>query len=196
MQRAWVSYGCAPRFRQQALGGLREAAYFVAMSQTAVSPPERLPPAPITFRRATAADVQAIEALQQVAYARNRRLLGVEPLPLQADYADILARMEVWLAEERGRLIGVLILEPRVDDMLIWSIAAAPDAQKQGLGQIMLDAAEVHARQLGLKTMRLNTGAVLEGLIRWYYRHGYDIERHEELPDRHITHMIKHLDGG
>jgi ribosomal protein S18 acetylase RimI-like enzyme len=156
---------------------------------------ERLPPAPITFRRASEVDVPAIVGLQQAAYARNRRLLGVEPLPLQADYADILRKMEVWLAEERGVLKGVLILEARPNDMLIWSIAAAPDAQKQGLGQIMLDAAEVHARQLGRKIMRLYTGAVLEGLIRWYHRHGYEIERHEQLPDRHITHMIKHLDA-
>jgi ribosomal protein S18 acetylase RimI-like enzyme len=156
---------------------------------------ERPAPAPIQFRRATASDLPAIEALQQAAYARNRRLLGVEPLPLRVDYADILQRMEVWLAEERGQHRGVLILEPRPDDMLIWSIAAAPDAQKQGLGEIMLDAAEVRARQTGRRTMRLYTGAVLEGLIRWYHRHGYEVERHEQLPDRHITHMIKHLTG-
>ena len=153
-----------------------------------------LPPAPITFRRATEADRPAVETLQNAAYARNRRLLGVEPLPLQADYADIFATMEVWLAEERDQLRGALSLEPRPGDMLIWSIAAAPDAQRQGIGHIMLDAAEVRARQLGKKTMRLYTGAVLEGLIRWYHRHGYEIERLEELPDRRITHMIKPLD--
>ena len=102
--------------------------------------------------------------------------------------------MEVWIAEERGRLRGVLILEVRPDDLLIWSIAAAPVAQRQGVGQIMLDAAEVRARQSGRKTMRLYTGAVLETLIRWYHRHGYEVERHEELPDRRITHMVKHLE--
>lgn len=166
---------------------------------TVVQPPAQpfdrmLPPAPITFRRATEADRPAVEALQTAAYARNRRLLGVEPLPLQADYAEIFATMEVWLAEERDQLRGALILHPRADDMLIWSIAASPDAPRQGIGQIMLDAAEVRARQLGRRTMRLYTGAVLEGLIRWYHRNGYEIERHEKLADRHITHMIKPLD--
>jgi ribosomal protein S18 acetylase RimI-like enzyme len=150
-------------------------------------------PAPITFRRATEADRPAVEALQHAAYARNRRLLGVEPLPLQADYAEIFGTMEVWLAEERDQLRGALILEPRTDDMLIWSIAATPQAQKQGLGHIMLDAAEVRAKQLGRTTMRLYTGAVLEGLIRWYHHHGYEVERQEQLPDRLITHMIKPL---
>ena len=153
----------------------------------------RAPPGPIVFRRAEAADRAAVEMLQQAAYARNRRLLGVEPLPLQADYSDIFQTMEVWLAEERGRLRGALILEPGTDDMLIWSIAAAPDAQRQGIGQIMLDAAEVRAAQLGLTTMRLYTGTPLDTLIRWYHRHGYEIERLEPLADRTITHLIKQL---
>jgi ribosomal protein S18 acetylase RimI-like enzyme len=160
---------------------------------SAGQPDARRAPGPITFRRATALDLPVVEALQHAAYARNRRLLGVEPLPLQASYSEIFRTMEVWLAEERDQLRGVLILEPRPDDMLIWSIAAAPDAQRQGIGQIMLDAAEVRADQLNRTTMRLYTGAVLEGLIRWYHRHGYQIECHEELPDRHITHMIKQL---
>jgi ribosomal protein S18 acetylase RimI-like enzyme len=154
---------------------------------------DRLPPAPIKFRRAEPTDLAAVENLQRAAYSRNRKLLGVEPLPLLVDYADVIASKEVWLAEERNLLRGVLILEPRKEDLLIWSIAAAPDAQRQGLGQIMLDAAEVRAQQLGQSTMRLYTGAVLESLIGWYRRHGYEVERHEELPDRHITHMIKHL---
>lgn len=152
-----------------------------------------IPPAPIRFRRASEADRPAVEALQRAAYDRNRRLLGVEPLPLQADYAEIFRSMEVWLAEERDRLRGVLILAERPADLLIWSIAAAPDAQGQGLGQIMLDAAEVRAGQLGRKVMRLYTGTKLDTLIGWYKRHGYDVEGTEELADRTITYMVKQL---
>jgi ribosomal protein S18 acetylase RimI-like enzyme len=153
----------------------------------------RLPPAPITFRRATDADRAHVEALQAAAYARNRALLGVEPIPLQADYGEVFRTMEVWLAEERDRLRGVLILEQRGEDIYIWSLAAAPDAQKQGLGPILLDAAEVRAAQLNRKIIRLCTGDKLASLVAWYQRHGYDIERSEVLPDRTITHMVKHL---
>jgi ribosomal protein S18 acetylase RimI-like enzyme len=149
--------------------------------------------APITFRRANEADRPAVEALQRAAYARNRALLGLEPLPLQAEYGEIFRTMEVWLAEERDQLKGVLILDTRPDDLLIWSIAAAPGAQKQGLGQMMLDAAEVRAGQLDRKIVRLYTGSTLSGLIGWYHRHGYDVEREEDIGDRHITHMIKRL---
>ena len=150
-------------------------------------------PGPITFRRATDADIPRVQNLQAQAYARNRRLLGVEPLPLQADYTEIFRTMEVWLAEERTVLQGVLILQPRPDDLLIWSIATAPDSQGQGLGPIMLDAAEVRAGQLGRSVIRLYTGSKLNTLIGWYHRHGYEIERTEKIADRELTHMAKTL---
>jgi ribosomal protein S18 acetylase RimI-like enzyme len=150
-------------------------------------------PAPVSFRLAQAKDRERVEALQAAAYAKNRRLLGLEPLPLQADYGEIFEKMEVWIAEERDRLRGVLILEPRPDDLLIWSIAAAPDAQRQGLGPIMLDAAEVRARQLKRSVIRLYTSSPLASLIGWYQRHGYHVERVEQISDREITHMKKRL---
>ena len=68
--------------------------------------------APADLRRATAVDIPALTALQRAAYARNRDILGVEPLPLRADYDAIFANYETWLAEESGALLGALILEP------------------------------------------------------------------------------------
>jgi len=35
---------------------------------------------------------------------------------------------------------------------------------------------------------------LLTHLVGWYGRHGYQVERIENLSDRSITHMIKHLD--
>jgi len=120
----------------------------------------------------------------------------VEPLPLQADYAGILTSHEVWLAEQAGRLTGVLILEPRTDDLLIWSIAVAPAMQGAGLGNELLIGAEARARALGLARLRLYTGEALAGNIAWYERHGYLRERVKTLADRRIVHMVKRLDGG
>jgi len=122
-----------------------------------------------------------------------RVLLGREPLPLLADYAGIFRDYEVWLAGEPD-LTGVLILEPRPHDLLIWSIATHPGRQSAGLGKAMLAAAEARARALGLSVMRLYTGAALQHLIDWYARHGYIVERIEELSDRAITHMMKRLE--
>jgi ribosomal protein S18 acetylase RimI-like enzyme len=145
------------------------------------------------LRRATAADVDALTALQRAAYARNRDLLGVEPLPLLADYADILSRHEVWLAEGEQGLVAALILEPRQDDLLIWSVATHPRAQGRGLGRRLLAAAEARAAALGRRVMRLYTGEQLTANIAWYGRHGYAVERVEQMPDRRAVHMVKTL---
>jgi ribosomal protein S18 acetylase RimI-like enzyme len=147
----------------------------------------------LTLRRAKTADLASLVTLQRAAYARNRALLGVEPIPLLADYAAILRDMEVWVSVTDARLMGALILEPRADDLLIWSIATDPAAQSAGLGRALLSAAEARARELGRTVVRLYTGTLLAHLLAWYGRHGYAVERIEVLSDRSITHMIKHL---
>jgi ribosomal protein S18 acetylase RimI-like enzyme len=147
----------------------------------------------VTLRRATFDDLASVVALQRAAYAKNRPLLGVEPLPLLADYTKILAEYEVYLAERDGTLDGVLILEPRPDDLLIWSVAVAPAAQGRGVGNTMLAFAETRARQLGLSCIRLYTGEPLTANIAWYTRQGYAHERTEDMGDRRIVHLIKQL---
>jgi ribosomal protein S18 acetylase RimI-like enzyme len=147
----------------------------------------------VTLRRATLDDLAAVVGLQRAAYAKNRPLLGVEPLPLLADYAEILAEYEVYLAKQGGALDGVLILEPRTDDLLIWSVAVAPAAQGRGVGNTMLAFAEARARELGRTCIRLYTGEPLTANIAWYTRQGYAHERTEDMGDRRIVHLIKHL---
>jgi GNAT superfamily N-acetyltransferase len=145
------------------------------------------------LRRADGEERPAVEALQRAAYARNRELLGVEPLPLMADYGEIMRTMETWVTDGLGGIEGVLILEPHPDHMLVWSLATRPGAQARGLGRLLLAAAEDRARELGLGEMRLYTGSVLTHLVEWYGRHGYTVSEIERLPDRSITHMKKRL---
>jgi ribosomal protein S18 acetylase RimI-like enzyme len=147
----------------------------------------------VTLRRASPSDLTAIIALQHAAYDGNRALLGVEPLPLKADYAAILISHEVWLAEGPGGLEGVLILKAEPDHLLIWSIATAPSVRGSGLGNRLLVAAEMRARELGQNCVRLYTGEPLTGNIAWYERHGFVRERTEQLDDRRIVHMVKAL---
>ena len=141
-------------------------------------------------------DKAAVAALQQAAYAKNRDLLGCEPLPLQKSIDEIFDEFEVWLLEDvigDGRLLGVLIVEPRRDDLLVWSVAVHPDAQGRGIGKLLLQTAELRARQFGHDVVRLYTGRDLTDLIDWYMRLGFDVEREEELDDRAIVHMVKRL---
>ena len=161
-------------------------------------------------RRATGSDVAAIEALQRAAYARNRALLGVEPLPLQVDYHDIVARMEVWLFEQGEALQGVLALEAEPDALLIWSVATAPHAQGVGLGNLMLDFAHARAREMNLaddpplyrreiaRQYRLvSTARVCYRPRRSFGRpHGRPYEQAADLrPRRRVEEMAQRLKG-
>ncbi len=147
----------------------------------------------LVLERAGAGDLQALVALQRAAYARNRDLLGVEPLPLLADYADLLTRQDVWVARDDAAITGAIMLEPHADHLLLWSIATAPGGQGRGLGRKLLAATDARARQLGLAEVRLYTGSPLAHLIAWYSRHGFVATHVETLPDRSITHMAKSL---
>ncbi len=147
-----------------------------------------------TIRRAGREDIPAIVALQHAAYVQNRALLGVEPLPLQADYDGIFDRMDCWLAGDPRDPDGVLILEVRPDDLLVWSVATHPRARGKGVGNALLSFADAKARAAGRTVVRLYTGEVLTANVAWYGRHGFVVERIEQMPDRRAVHMKKILE--
>ena len=146
-----------------------------------------------TLRRAGADDLAALLTLQRAAYAWNRAVLGVEPLPLMADYAEIIATRECWLAERAGALAGALILEPEGDALLIWSVAAAPAAQNARVGRGLMAFAEQRAREQGFSAMTLYTGEKLVKNVEWYARLGYVTTRIEDVAGRRVVFMRKAL---
>ena len=145
------------------------------------------------LRRATTADEGALAALQEAAYAPNRPLLGVEPVPLLTPAAEVLARYEVWLADHEGAPAGALVLDPQPNHLMVWSVAVDPAHQGSGFGNALLAAAESRALDLDLTELRLYTGDRLARNIDWYARRGYATARVETLPDRRLVHMHKRL---
>ena len=146
-----------------------------------------------SLRRAVAADHDAVVALQNAAYAQNQVILGAVPLPLQADYTQILRDMEVWLLESREGLDGALILDVRPEDMLIWSLASHPRARSLGIGRRFLEHAEQRAREERRDILRLYTASVYSSNIDWYLRNGFSIESREQLSDRTLVNMVKKI---
>jgi GNAT superfamily N-acetyltransferase len=151
----------------------------------------------VRLEPATAADRAAIVALQHDAYDANRHILGVEPMPLQADYDAIFAAHETWVvrAERDGAITAVLFVEVRPNDVLIWSIATDPASQGRGYGKALLEAAEIRACARDRYCVRLYTGEKLVERVAWYKRSCYTIERREVMPDRVAVHMVKPLVG-
>jgi molybdopterin-guanine dinucleotide biosynthesis protein A len=149
-------------------------------------------PVSLRFRRAVAADAARIEAMSQAAYQTFVQRIGRRPEPLTVAYADVLRSGEAWIAEdESGELLGVLIMKPGSDHLLIWSVAVAPDRQRAGIGRRLLALAEREALRAGLPEIRLYTNEKMTENIALYARRGYEIARREERADRVIIHMRK-----
>lgn len=147
----------------------------------------------LKLSRVTSADRAEVEAFQELAYDRNRAILGAEPLPLKWDYATIFRETEVWGVRNRGELVGVLILRPEDDAMVLESVATLPQVQGGGYGNGLLNATEFRARDWGYNKVRLLTGEKLTQNVDWYLRKGFNVEQLERMADRNVVHMVKHL---
>lgn len=148
------------------------------------------------MRRAGSPDVEALTGLQRAAFAWNRAVLGVEPLPLLADYTEVVATRECWLAIHEGALAGAIIIEPDGEALLVWSVAVAPEGQNMQLGRQLMAFAEGRAREQGFSALTLYTGEKLEKNITWYQRLGFEITGVEAMADRNIVHMKKPVAAG
>lgn len=134
---------------------------------------DTLRPAASVLRRATPTDVPAIAALTAAAYSKYIVRMGREPQPMRTDYAHIVAAHPVWLLESAGELLGVLVLMHEPDALLIYSIAVAPQYQRQGYGRQLLAYAEAQARAAGYAHIWLYTNALMTENITLYTRLGY-----------------------
>lgn len=147
----------------------------------------------MSYRRATPADIPAIVALTEAAYLPNESIIGVASLPRIADYDEVLAKHEIWLAESAEGLDGVLVLEEEPGRFTVWSIAVAPQAMGRRIGAALMRFADERAAAQGHAAIHLYTHARLTERIGWYERLGYAITHHEDMADRRLVHMRKTL---
>jgi len=145
----------------------------------------------VMLRRAGYADIPAILALKNAAYTPNESIIGVPSLPRIADYRQVVAEHEVWLAEGEGGLEAALVLDIEPEDFTVWSVAVAPEAGGRKLGATLMAFADERARALGYGSVHLYTHAKLTQRIGWYERLGFTITHHEDMADRRLTHMRK-----
>ncbi|HLL08620.1 MAG TPA: GNAT family N-acetyltransferase [Nocardioidaceae bacterium] len=126
-----------------------------------------------TLRPARADDAAPMRELARAAYQHYVPRIGREPMPMTADYDAAVAGGHAWVAEEGGRIVALLVLEPAADHLLIENLAVDPDRQGSGLGGEMLALAERQARAMHVTEMRLYTHELMTENLRYYARRGY-----------------------
>jgi GNAT superfamily N-acetyltransferase len=146
-----------------------------------------------SLRAATVADVDGIRALTREAYSKWVPLIGREPLPMTADYAEAVRKHRIDLLEANGELLALIEMVPREDHLLIENVAVSPRHQGKGIGRKLLVHAEQVAAELGVSDMRLYTNKRFVENVQLYLRYGYAIDREEPLKDGFLVHMSKRI---
>ena len=72
-----------------------------------------------------------------------------------------------------GSIQGCVYLEPKGRRLYLSTLAVAPAAQGQRVGQRLLAAAEDYARQHGCTRIKISVLSARSELLAWYERHGY-----------------------
>jgi ribosomal protein S18 acetylase RimI-like enzyme len=153
------------------------------------------------LRRAVPEDAIAVRALVREAYARWVPLIGREPKPMGADYAQAIRAHLVWVMDRENQIVAVLEAIPHADHLLVENVAVAPTHQGQGIAKQLMAFAEALAEERGLKELRLYTNERFEANIALYTKLGYIETHRQDFPQLGGTSTVavfmhKQLGGG
>ena len=137
-----------------------------------------------TITIATPADAPALKDLLEAAYRGDSARAGwnheadiLDDERIERDELDALLAdpaVTILTARDSEALIGCVAVT-RKDARLAYlgMLCVLPTLQSGGLGRRLLDAAEDHARALGIPAMEMTVIDSRETLIAWYERRGY-----------------------
>jgi GNAT superfamily N-acetyltransferase len=144
-----------------------------------------------TIRLAEPADVPRIVALVEAAYRGEASRAG---WTTEADFlggqrtdeGEVSALVRgpgswLLLAERGGQLVGSVLVRDEGDAAYVGMFSVLPTLQGAGLGRLLLEACEAHARGvLHRPRLRLTVITLRHELIAWYERRGFRPTGHRE----------------
>jgi GNAT superfamily N-acetyltransferase len=145
------------------------------------------------LRLAGPGDADAVRTLTRAAYAKWVPVIGREPMPMQADYAQAVRAHRIDLLYDGAQLKALIETILRPDHLFIENVAVAPDAQGRGFGRYLLAHAEQLARSRGVAELRLLTNKSFASNVQLYLRTGYAIDREEPFKGSITVYMSKRL---
>ena len=149
--------------------------------------------ADLEFRRAGPDDAAMVRELTRKAYMKWCAVIGREPLPMTADYGYAVHHHVIDLAFRDGRLVGLVQMIPRADDLLIENVCVDPARQGGGIGRHLVAHAEAETRMLGHRAIRLYTNKLFAANLGFYAGLGYEVEHEEPFKGGTVVHFYKSL---
>jgi ribosomal protein S18 acetylase RimI-like enzyme len=127
----------------------------------------------LLLRLATAADVPRLTELVRAAYARYVDRLGGPPRPMTDDYAEVVHRHRVIVAERGREIVGLVVLGISDEGFFVDNVAVDRSQQGTGVGKALLEHAESAAREAGFDSIYLYTHERMAENLTLYSRIGY-----------------------
>ena len=132
----------------------------------------------VQVRDATAADAEAVADVVNRAFLVERFFVdGDRTNP--AEISGLLEKGTFLLAEAEERLVACVFVELRGERGYFGMLSVDPSRQGEGLGRLLVDAAEDRCRSRGCQVMEIHVVDVREELPPFYRRLGY-VEAGEE----------------
>jgi ribosomal protein S18 acetylase RimI-like enzyme len=147
----------------------------------------------LTLRPATVADAPRLTELVRAAYEHYVVRLGSPPRPMMDDYAEVVRRNSVTVAERRGQIVGLIVFGSDDEGFFVDNVAVDPRHQGSGIGRALLEHAENAARRAGFDSMYLYTHELMTENLALYLRAGY-VEYDRRLHgDARLVYLRKRL---
>jgi len=127
-----------------------------------------------SIRPAEPEDAAVVRDLVRAAYSKYVERIGKEPAPILEDYDALIRAGEVWVLDEGGDVLGLLVIRPAEDHMFLDNVAVAPGHQGRGLGRELVAFAEEQAIAYGLSEVRLYTNEEMHENLAVYARLGFE----------------------
>ena len=108
-------------------------------------------------------------AVQRAGYAVEARLIGVDPLPPQHETVADLRAEQIWVAEARDEIAGVLGVEDEAE-LVIARLVVAPAHMRRGIGRALARHAIALA---GDRAIRVGTAAANGPALELYRSLGF-----------------------
>lgn len=125
------------------------------------------------IRLATESEVPCIERIVHEAYECYIPRIGRAPGPMTDNYYAHVAQGNVWVLTISDKIVGVLVLVPKADHMLLDNVAVSPERQGLGLGRQLIEFAEAVAKQSGYMEIWLYTNTAMHENLAMYVTLGY-----------------------
>ncbi len=140
---------------------------------------------------ASANDIQALTALINNAYRGDTSRKGwtteadlldgirIDETTLKQYFEDADSAILKSINEDR-QITGCVYLKTKHDQMYLGMLTVMPELQANGIGKLLLHAAEERAKLIGCTSIIMTVISVRSELINWYERHGYYNTRQTE----------------